>query len=507
MTGEVQRSGVRLAFPCPNPQVVVEFNGRSSRATEQLLQRHPRAMKALRLDLWAVSLQQSPRNTRLHLLGRRVNRCITCPSTSPSTATRRAFSQCPRTAAAHDQTVASTASATDSIRDSSVVPRNFPSHESATRSAKLAALHARLSLPTRLPLKTLARCLVDPSVDPRPGCNNGELAVLGQELLGYYTSEHLICHYPRLPMSVLLAAQYAYVGPATLAAMRKEWGVEIVAAPGPEVDPGLLQFKRQEAGNMMGSDGLHRLKDMPQPRTEPQKSTRTGWWQGEKRSMTSRITMDDQFGDLQLELRTDDNARPFPGAPMASRSEPDGEEHLSNDALSTPPETFAPTLGLVNMDTPPATVEAASASFVRALAGALYLHAGSAASKNFHTSHVLSRHLALHQLFNFTYPTRDLSKLCAREGFEPPVARLISETGRLSRTPVFVVGVFSGDDKLGEAAGASLNEGRVRAAAAALRSWYLYSPPDTEVVLPSEVEGTSKKVWKAQMVDPGEIVA
>jgi len=73
---------------------------------------------------------------------------------------------------------------------------------------------------------------------------------------------------------------------------------------------------------------------------------------------------------------------------------------------------------------------------------------------------------------------------------------------------VFVVGVFSGDDKLGEAAGSSLNEGRVRAAAAALRSWYLYSPSEAEVVLPSEVEGAGgqEKRWKAQMVDPGEIV-
>lgn len=379
------------------------------------------------------------------------------------------------------------------------------------RSAKLAALHARLSLPTKLPLKTLARCLVDPSVDSRPGYNNSELSVLGQELLGYYTSEHLICHYPRLPMSVLLAAQYAYVGPATLASMRKEWGVELVAAPGPEVDPGLLQFKRQEAGNQMGPDGMHRLKDMPNQETEPEKSTRTTWWQG-KRTMTSRILHDDQFGDLQSAAATDDNARPFPGAPIAERVAPDAGEHLSTDALSaTTVETYTPTIPSANMESRPATVEAASAGFVRALAGALYLHAGSAASKNFHAAHVLSRHLALHQLFNFTYPTRDLSRLCAREGFEPPVARLISETGRLSRTPVFIVGVFSGDDKLGEAAGASLNEARVRAAAAALRGWYLYSPPDTDIVLPSEVEGAdgrkSGKVWKAQMVDPGEIIA
>jgi dsRNA-specific ribonuclease len=152
-------------------------------------------------------------------------------------------------------------------------------------------------------------------------------------------------------------------------------------------------------------------------------------------------------------------------------------------------------------------VETASATFIRALCGALYLHAGSPAAKHFHAQHILSRHLPLHTLFHFSHPTRDLSRLCLREGFEPPVARLISETGRHSRTPVFVVGVFSGDDKLGEGAGSSLNEGRVRAAAAALRSWYLYSPGEGEVVLPSDVEGGAKgKKWRAQMVDMGEVV-
>lgn len=319
-------------------------------------------------------------------------------------------------------------------------------------------------------------------------------------------------------MSVLLAAQYAYVGPATLANMRKEWGVEVVAAPGPEVDAGLLQFKRRDAGNMMAPDGMHRLKDMPQTEEgeNAAASSRPGWWQG-KRTMTSRILHDDQFGDLQPGIQTDDNLKPFPGAPIASLTETDADEHLSNDALldsqsTATPQSYTPTLPSTtpsDMETTPSvTVESASASFVRALAGALYLHAGSPASKTFHKSHILSRHLALHQLFSFTYPTRDLSRLCAREGFEPPIARLISETGRLSRTPVFVVGVFSGDDKLGEAAGASLNEARVRAAAAALRGWYLYSPPDGDVVLPSEVEGEARrgKVWKAQMVDPGEII-
>lgn len=406
---------------------------------------------------------------------------------------------------------------------------NAPTHRRSSRSAKLAALHARLSLPSKLPLQTLARCLIDPSVDSRPGYNNQSLAVLGQDLLGYYTAEWLLCHYPRLPMPILFAAQYAYVGAETLAAIRREWGVEAVAAPGIEVDPGLLQLKRTPPGNALAEDEQTRLKDMPQAKRVALGSGRRNELSHYRRGMSSRIVYDDEFGDLQTGMPLDTS--PFPGAPISTpredvnaeaeaegvaTSEANAEEKADEQSpspstpldsvptpLSTSPQTPA--------ETPPTTLEAASASFIRALTGALYLHAGTSATQAFHRDHVLSRHLPLHTLFHFTHPTRDLSFLCKREGFEPPVARLISETGRLSRTPVYIVGVFSGEDKLGEGVGSSLNEGRIRAAGAALRSWYLYSPPDSEVVLPSEmerageVEGRRKK-WKSQLVDIGEIV-
>ncbi|CAK4033733.1 54S ribosomal L3, mitochondrial [Lecanosticta acicola] len=386
--------------------------------------------------------------------------------------------------------------------DEPEIPPNFPTHKEARRSAKLAALHARLSLPARLPLQTLARCLIDPSVDPRPGYNNAPFAILGQELLGYHTTEYLICKYPRLPMPVLYAAQYAYVGPATLGAMRLEWGVEAVAAPGPEVDAGLLQLKRMPAGNAMAPDGQRRLKDVP----SASKRKSLAW--DFARGMSSRIVYADQFGDFTAEVA------PYPGAPISrsastSSEAENGEDPKEVAADAAIDEPFTLTSPPVrSMHTEPTTVEAASAGFVRALAGAVYLHAGSQAAKDFHKAHVMSRTLQLHTMFNFTHPTRDLSRLCAREGFEPPVARLISETGRLSRSPVFIVGVFSGNDKLGEGAGSSLNEGRVRAASAALRAWYLYSPPDNEIVYPSEVEGSSgsTKKWKPQMIDIGEVI-
>jgi large subunit ribosomal protein L44 len=52
-------------------------------------------------------------------------------------------------------------------------------------------------------------------------------------------------------------------------------------------------------------------------------------------------------------------------------------------------------------------------------------------------------------------------------------ARLLKETGRLSNSPVFVVGIYSGADKLGEGFGSSLKmaEYRVRLPFSSLTSF------------------------------------
>ncbi|GAB7337305.1 hypothetical protein MBLNU457_g2666t1 [Dothideomycetes sp. NU457] len=323
--------------------------------------------------------------------------------------------------------------------------------------------------------------------------NNASLAQLGQELLSNYTSEWLICNYPRLPMPVVFAAMYAYVGDKVLQRVRAEWGVEEAAAPGVEVDPGLVQFQRRQAGNAMASDMIHRVKDVENGRARNTGRANDGF--NYRRGLSSRIVYDNEFGDIQSSVNVHD-----------SRLGLDDDLESGDESLA--PDTAGTGNRSPKAQTETSTSEEASASFIRAVFGALYLHAGQSAVQSFHEAHILSRHLPLHTLFDFTFPTRDLSRLCKREGFEPPVARLISETGRHSRTPVFVVGVYSGQDKLGEDAGSSLAEARVRAAAAALRSWYLYTPPRDQVCLPSrqaEMEGQGKR-WRPQMVDPGEIV-
>ncbi|KAF1811552.1 ribonuclease III [Eremomyces bilateralis CBS 781.70] len=336
-------------------------------------------------------------------------------------------------------------------------------------SPKLSALHARLSLPSRFPIQTLARALVTPSADPNPQFNNAALETLGSDLLGYYTSEYLLCHYPRIPIAILFAAQSAYVGSTALATIAKEWGVETAAHPGGEVDPGLLQHLKLASGEEVAS---------------PEEA-----WGNRRRTLSSRVLYDDQFGDLHKGVTTPFSNTNFKFPKDVPRETISNAEDHATGAEAEP-------VGI--------PVEDAYKSFVRALIGALYLHCGPIATKRFFQAHFLSRRLDVASLFQFRHPQRELAILCGREGFEAPVARLISETGRLSRHPVYVVGVYSGKDKLGEAAGASLMEARVRAAAAALKSWYLYSP--LEVTLPSETEHAGEGFkWSPNMVDYGEV--
>lgn len=329
-----------------------------------------------------------------------------------------------------------------------------PPVQAAQTSAKLSALHARLSLSPKLPVQTLARTLVDPSADPSPQFNNKPFSILGNDLLGYYTSEYIICQYPRLPLAVVFAAMYAYVGSKALAAITREWGVEVAAEPGGEVDPGLLQMKKLPPGT-----------PPTQPNAPLVSTARDTSFSPFRRSISSRTVYDDEFGELR------------------SRAGQKDDETANSAGV---------------------TLERASTNFVRAVMGAVYLHGGRVAAKQFYKEHFMSRQLAMASLFNFRMPTRDLSRLCAREGLRSPVARILSETGRKSRHPVFVVGVYSGNDKLGEGAGSSLDEARTRAAVAALKGWYLYSPVDFRV--PSETEEDGAEPWSPVLVDSGDIV-
>ncbi|MCJ1338280.1 hypothetical protein MMC09_003566 [Bachmanniomyces sp. S44760] len=414
-------------------------------------------MKKAQIARWSASALSPRRRTGLY--------CFQCQFTTPS---RHAQS----TATSPLQDVADDAPppVTPGLSGPELRQLPTPPPSRVLSSAKLSALHARLSLDPRLPIQTLARCLIDPTADPDPHYNNNSLALLGTALLGYHTSESILCRYPRLPMSVVFAVMWAYVGSKTLDSMRREWGVECVAEPGGEVDAGLLQCRRQVAGNAeVGSSG-RQVKELEASTTRP--NAARGW----KRGLSSRSMYDDYFGD-EIQPRS-------PNEELLKRE--------NGNLFDVAGKSVT-------------TLQEASTQFVRAVMGAVYLHGGRKAAKIFFKEHILSRHLEVGKMFEFKQPTRDLSRLCAREGFASPIARILAETGRMSRHPVFVVGVFSGNDKLGEGAGASLDEARFRAAVSALKGWYLYSP--VEVQVPSDAEGNPAKPWKPVLIDGGEVVA
>ncbi|SCU85318.1 LAMI_0C10836g1_1 [Lachancea mirantina] len=136
---------------------------------------------------------------------------------------------------------------------------------------------------------------------------------------------------------------------------------------------------------------------------------------------------------------------------------------------------------------------AAYALAARSIIGALWAHSHTSNKRlafEFIDQHILSRKLDVSKLFQFEHPTRELSALCRREGLIPPVSKLLAESGRLSKAPVFIVGVFSGDEKIGEGFGSSLKEAKARAATDALMKWYCYQP----------VEG------QANVVDHGAVI-
>ncbi|PHH84381.1 hypothetical protein CDD83_2026 [Cordyceps sp. RAO-2017] len=325
-----------------------------------------------------------------------------------------------------------------------------PSFKRAAASAKLAALHARLSLSDKIPRQTLARALITPSADPNANFNNSALAFLGSTIINYHILEFLVCKWPRLPMTILYESLRAYAGLDSLQQVARRWGVEAAAAPGEEVDPGLLQWK-------VVNEDLSRTR-WGYVRSEVQRNVTVSY----RRGLSSRIVLDDDFGDMVQQ----------PGSP---------EDHYQQ------------------------AQNGAFASFVQAVVGSIQAHCGREAAKSFIAAHILSRHLDPSVLFQFQLPTRELAMLCAREGFEPPLARLESETGRLSRTPVFVVGIYSGKEKLGEAAGPSLDVARRKACMMSLKAWYLYSPGN-KVRVPSDMIKDGAKPWTAPHIDIGEII-
>ncbi|KAI8872422.1 hypothetical protein GQ42DRAFT_108644, partial [Ramicandelaber brevisporus] len=132
---------------------------------------------------------------------------------------------------------------------------------------------------------------------------------------------------------------------------------------------------------------------------------------------------------------------------------------------------------------------AVGASF-EALVGAIVQEKGTAVARKFIQSYVhtvpIDVNAALAQSPLMLTPTRTVKVLFARKKLGPPVARLLKETGRDSSNPVFIVGIFSGVNKMGEGFGSSMKMAEYRACKDVLVRYFGKEALDYQ--LPSDVD-------------------
>ncbi|KAF7308643.1 60S ribosomal protein L3 [Mycena chlorophos] len=134
---------------------------------------------------------------------------------------------------------------------------------------------------------------------------------------------------------------------------------------------------------------------------------------------------------------------------------------------------------------PPLQRSDALASITRSLVALVYQHRSLPSARQFVHSYFLSREVDIRSMIKFVDPKKALKEMVAKFQREPPKSRLLSETGRFSNSPVYVVGIYSGEDKLGEGFGASLKMAEYRAAEDALLSVYLTRTPSEQMQLPT----------------------
>jgi large subunit ribosomal protein L44 len=111
---------------------------------------------------------------------------------------------------------------------------------------------------------------------------------------------------------------------------------------------------------------------------------------------------------------------------------------------------------------PAVTHADALASVPRAMTALIYHHRSLAVARKFAHTFFLSRLIDLGSFIKFRDPKLALSFTVEQFGRERPISRLLRESGRASNSPIYVVGIFSGVDKLGEGFGSSLRMAEYR---------------------------------------------
>ncbi|KND01661.1 mitochondrial 54S ribosomal protein YmL3 [Spizellomyces punctatus DAOM BR117] len=126
---------------------------------------------------------------------------------------------------------------------------------------------------------------------------------------------------------------------------------------------------------------------------------------------------------------------------------------------------------------------------LQALIGALYQDKGAKITRQFVHAHFLSRSVDIESHLKLLNPKRLLVQITKAKGQVRPVSRLVKESGRQSSSPVFIVGIYSGVEKIGEGHGSSLEMAETRAVRDALQKHYLQEVKD--IKLPSDLDEDS----------------
>ncbi|EGN96600.1 hypothetical protein SERLA73DRAFT_93122 [Serpula lacrymans var. lacrymans S7.3] len=134
----------------------------------------------------------------------------------------------------------------------------------------------------------------------------------------------------------------------------------------------------------------------------------------------------------------------------------------------------------------------ALASIPRALTAMVYQERSLSSARKFAQSFFLSRDVDLRSMIKFRDPKRALTETVVKFNRDRPKSRLLKETGRYSNSPIFVVGIYSGADKLGEGFGSSLKMAEYRAAEDSLHRLYLTRTPSHLLQLPSSTFSSSR---------------
>ncbi|KAH9464361.1 hypothetical protein MJO28_001965 [Puccinia striiformis f. sp. tritici] len=256
--------------------------------------------------------------------------------------------------------------------------------------------------------------------------HNEQLATLGNSILGMLGSEWLDRRYPYLPTKAFQAALTMYVGPRTCADVARLWGV----SSGTGLSNLTIEGKPKIESAGVYAGGIFDLDGKPKNKGQKHK----------------------QDGSKGEEVS-------HPGLLRWRRA----EGFAKDQEIGSRASAFKQ--GILYED--------AMASVSRAFVGMVYSLHGMKAARQFVRANWFSRRAQVGDLLKFTNPFLVLKYTMAKYHREPPVARLLRESGSASATPIFVVGSYSGTLKLGEAFGTSKKMAEYRAHEDALRRIYL----------------------------------